>query len=99
MNIDGRYADATPNWLSIHKRWIAEPSNYAAGGGYGSRGKPFILKTESGQRLRFRNQYEFAEMLGVNLSRISVAMSRMRKHPDKKAVIAKRTYYLMEGKK
>ena len=101
MTIDGRYHDATPAWLCIHKRWIVEPSNYAANKKLKNYnyGKPFKIRTESGDILSFGNQHEFAKSLGVETSVVWQWFVRVKKNPGKKPKIAGQFFYRIDEKK
>jgi len=96
--IDGRYAEETPNWLCIHKRWLKEPGSYAAEKQYYKR-KPFTLRFETGEVVKFASQKDFAIYIDIPLTTISVGMSRMKHNVDKKARIGGKMYYLMEATK
>lgn len=71
MTIDGRYHDATPPWLCIHKRWLENRREVKSVNGNGYSAKPFTLIDEDGNRLPFKTRKDAGEYFGTTAANIS----------------------------
>jgi hypothetical protein len=96
MTIDGRYHDATPPWLSIHKRWLENKRQSNNIRGNGHNGKVLVLMAEDGEVLTFISRDDAAETLGVSTAHISGTVKMMRGRDNKCGTIAKKRYKLIE---
>lgn len=87
MNIDGRYHEATPSWLCIHKSWMSKnhtpqpvkkkPKKSAK---MGRKFRPVIVSCD-GEIVHFDNRKDMADKLKLSVKYIPQLLDSMEKSP------------------